>query len=487
MYKVVLVDDEPWILQGIASTFAWAQYDMAVAGSFTSARQALAAIKESKPDVVFTDIRMPGMTGLELLEALRRLGLDTEIVIISGYSEFQYAQEAIRGGAFDYCLKPVDESVSDMLLPRLKKRLDEKRRTLARKLVEFLDDEADMRGTDASALGLSSQFPYYQVAVFSDDAEDFLKRSLAGSTDTAFITLSTRRRHYLIANCTGDLSLSLQPYPGPDAIGISSVSDKFDHVPALVNQAMAAATSSFVTGRGGLYRYAPPQPQKLQSLVLRAAHLFDSRQAAELQALFRSLPDIWENSALTVEDLCWFWNRLSARMELCAPLKSKAAPLAALEWQQIEMQFEDMEDFCQTLLDGILRFHNNADQAGTPDAGFDKLLYYLRENYEKQLKLKELAPMFFLNKNYAGALFQKYAGMTFSEYVNKLRMEKARELLLTSSLPIVEVAEQTGYTDYFYFSKLFKKIFGVSPTVFRKTPLGGAAEDAIPPHGRGDV
>ncbi|MDF2927022.1 MAG: two component transcriptional regulator, AraC family [Paenibacillaceae bacterium] len=249
MYSVVLVDDEPWILKGIAQTFAWSEWGFQVIGAYSRSAMALDEILATRPDAVFTDIQMPGVSGIQLMEVLRQNGLDTEIVIISGFGQFEYAQQAIRAGAFDYCLKPLSEETSQSLLPRLKKRLDEK--------------HAAMKGNPPEA-------------VISEQEDD------------------------------------------------------------------------------------------------------------------------------------------------------------------------------------------------SDSTGFGRMLLYLNEHYQEQIQLKDLSQKFFFNKNYASALFKKHTGMTYSEYVNSIRINKAKELLVKTSLPVAEVAEKVGYTDYFYFNRIFKKITGVTPAGLRK-------------------
>lgn len=123
MNRAILVDDEYWALKGLETLFPWAEHGYALLGSFDDPVDALEAILAEKPDVVVTDIRMPEVSGLDLLRAAREKGLATEFVIVSGYGEFEYAQEAIRHGAFDYLLKPISYEKADALLGRLDVKL----------------------------------------------------------------------------------------------------------------------------------------------------------------------------------------------------------------------------------------------------------------------------------------------------------------------------------------------------------------------------
>mgnify|MGYP000161406916 CR=1 FL=1 len=126
MYRVLLVDDEAWALVGIRKIFKWNEKGFEVIGETTDSEEAFQMICEQKPDVVFTDIRMPEVSGIDLIKMTRDRGGDTEFVIISGFGEFSYAQEALRQGAFDYRLKPLQYSEADELLEKLFAHLEEK-------------------------------------------------------------------------------------------------------------------------------------------------------------------------------------------------------------------------------------------------------------------------------------------------------------------------------------------------------------------------
>jgi len=126
VYRVILIDDEAWTLAGLEKSFRWADRGFQVMQRFSSARTALDYLEKEAVDVVFTDIRMPGMTGLELLQRLREKANEAEVVIISGFSEFEYAKQAMHWRALDFLVKPVSLEEADILLRRLEIRLDEK-------------------------------------------------------------------------------------------------------------------------------------------------------------------------------------------------------------------------------------------------------------------------------------------------------------------------------------------------------------------------
>lgn len=119
MYSVYIADDEMWVIVGLKKRIEKTGLPFQVVGEANNGVMALEKIEKKKPDILFTDIRMPGYNGLELLELLRKKELDTKVVLISGYAEFEYAQSAIRNGAYDYLLKPIDQDKLQTVLERI--------------------------------------------------------------------------------------------------------------------------------------------------------------------------------------------------------------------------------------------------------------------------------------------------------------------------------------------------------------------------------
>lgn len=127
MYKTIIVDDEPWTIIDIEKTFCLDTMGFEIIGSYRTPQKALPAIVSKKPDLVITDIRMPGMTGLELIKSVREQNVNCEFIIVSGHSDFSYAQEAISYGVAGYCLKPLDPQETSEALNRARRHLDSRK------------------------------------------------------------------------------------------------------------------------------------------------------------------------------------------------------------------------------------------------------------------------------------------------------------------------------------------------------------------------
>src|SRR5262249_19230896 len=118
MYQVLIVDDEPWVAYGISRLIDWESLGYQVRGEAFDGITAVSWIQENHPDVIISDIRMPGLDGIELLEKVKEQGLTAEVILVSGYSEFEYARRALSLGAFDYLLKQIDKQLLENTLTR---------------------------------------------------------------------------------------------------------------------------------------------------------------------------------------------------------------------------------------------------------------------------------------------------------------------------------------------------------------------------------
>ena len=126
MYSVIIIEDEFWTLRGIIEIFPWTKHNMKVVQTFTDSTAALDYIVQNQPDIVITDIEMPDTNGIMLIKKLRERKVRSKILVLSAHSNFSYAQELIKLGIFEYCLKPIHRKDADLVLKRLKFSLDSK-------------------------------------------------------------------------------------------------------------------------------------------------------------------------------------------------------------------------------------------------------------------------------------------------------------------------------------------------------------------------
>jgi two-component system, response regulator YesN len=127
MFSVILVDDEPWALYGIHNSFNWGELSFEVIGETTNSLEALTIIETMKPDVVFVDVKMPGMSGIELIKLVRQKEIYCEFIVVSGFAEFEFAKEAVKFGVFYYLLKPIDIEEGNEVINKLSEKLRQRK------------------------------------------------------------------------------------------------------------------------------------------------------------------------------------------------------------------------------------------------------------------------------------------------------------------------------------------------------------------------
>lgn len=169
MHTVLLVDDEQWIVESIKAKGNWEKHWFQIIGERNDGEDAFQFIMSHRPDLVFTDIRMPGMSGLELMEKVRERGCNTEFIVVSGYSDFSYAKQAMHLGAADYLLKAVEEEELEAILVRLRAKLDAAKEMNRLRLKSFM-----VSGGQSGQNGQSGQ---------EDNAEFLEQSSLTDDTN----------------------------------------------------------------------------------------------------------------------------------------------------------------------------------------------------------------------------------------------------------------------------------------------------------------
>jgi two-component system, response regulator YesN len=474
MFKVLLVDDEPWALRGIRESFKWEEENFKVIAETTRSLEAFDIIIEERPDVVFTDIRMPVISGIELMQKVRESGLDTEFIVISGFDEFSYAQQALRQGAFDYCLKPLEIDYAKSLLVKLSHHLHDKNSSKEIGIFEAIIEKDINIKEILESYGLGNSKDYYQaVVIIARDPginNEILK--MLAAMDNVEIRIGHNKFLYLINTSTDIKASIILNETSSNYIGISGLSDSPKDALKLYLEADIAAKGYFVYRECCVFSYKRKNIDVLNDFVKSFCTLFDEVKYQELKNLIRDIPDFFRKNELFMEDLIYFWNQIVAFVNRKFAKKSIEIGLEFLDHVQLVYQFKNIEAFTDSLLSQMTFLIEKTEvlqvTGDYANADFNKLISYIHEHIHEQLYLRDIAKIFFINPNYCCNLFKKLTNGTFSDYVNKLRIAKAKKLLTNYELTIEEIAQKVGYNDYYYFIKLFKKQLGVTPTKYRK-------------------
>lgn len=476
MYKVILVDDEIWSLEGLAVSFQWEENGFQVIGKYTESLEAVLRIKETYPDVVFTDIRMPDMTGLEMMREIRETNLDTEFIIVSGYAEFEYAREAVRQGAFDYNLKPVDFEEADKLLKRLKDHLDHRRFILDGRILQSILYE----GGEMERFRPLAQCARILAAVIHGESQDFswseLWRPFAVEK-IAYVKLliSENERIIVYDGTKTDFVKSWREYlqrkiEGKGYGGIS-LTGQYKDLPLLIKEAILAASGYFIGKETGVTEYEVIVNPYYETYGRKLCSAILENKYEEACVILDETVNLVKSENLGIFYIVRLWNQITILLH--ENLRdSTRIHIEYLDFLQITRKFGNVDELGQYLkieIAEILISQKEQIESGkNVNENFMELLKYVDEHYCEKLNLNGLADKFFLNMSYCSELFKKVTKLNFSDYLTKIRMEKAAVLLSEGRYMTREVAEMTGYSDPFYFSKVFKKYYGVTPAYFQQ-------------------
>lgn len=470
MYRVLLVDDEPLTFIGMRNVFNWNEAGFEIIAQTTDPYEALDIITGQKPDIVFADVRMPEISGLELIKRVRERGLDTEFVIVSGFAEFSYAQEALRHGAFDYCLKPVKIDTDNLLLKRLSSHLQNKKLYKDYGIFEKLMEERTTISQCLEFAGVQGACEYFQAVVaIYETPWDFKKLEIPN--EKLFLRLSSRKYLTLVGVQEAlDRSALLSFYSCRCSAGISRMAGSDAYLHDLYRQADLAVCNEFIYRQKGVYCYKPKNLPFANRLVANIIKDIENNGIKELKAVFDALPDTFGKNGLGLEDAVYLWNRITAFKAGLSEDKGIDTDLGFIDYDDIIERFDSFGIFFATLYEMICPLISTEEaKGGYSNENFLKLIDYVDAHYTERLFLKKLAADFYINLNYCCELFKKIKGCTFSEYVTGLRMKKAAELLKGGGLTIAEVANASGYDDYFYFNRVFSKHYNLSPAKYMRS------------------
>lgn len=525
MLKVLIADDEQLICRLVQILADWETLGMEVVGTAENGLEALEKIENLQPDILITDIRMPGLSGLELIEEAKRCKPDLEVMIISGYAHFEYAQSAIKFGVGNYLLKPIKK---EELMSTLRMLGD---RCLARQegaLKDSRSRESRQRDMERIRAGL---------------VRDVLNR------ETGELTRETLREEYYF-DCPGEyfqvflLKIDCdREEMGQAAVGLVKEKAKEILVP-FVERAGGRTVFEFEEFTGcGIVNYDRGQREELRrafrdgvneldarknlfgpvefSLILgteeeeaagipvsaeRAKHVLPERWVSGTGKVLESVPrgcgdkrELLENYGRNIRDAMERMDMEEGRRavrELQSGLMampgvcgrdvleavSAAGHLFVSRLETVRME-ECLQDFVErvgqcgsaaqvfavleimqeSLMGDILTVRRN--EALRP---VRMAKQYVQKHFRESITLEDVCEATGFSVSYFSALFKKETGEGFSKYLTRVRMEEAKNLLRETGLPVAEICERVGYSDRKHFTAVFHKFTGLNPAEYRK-------------------
>lgn len=511
--RILIVDDEILVRQGIRHHLDWERFGFRIVGEAANGKEALELMDRLSPHIVITDIVMPVMDGEEFTRVLKAHYPQVEVVVLSSYGEFHYVRSTFQSGVADYILKPKLET--EELLQVLQKTarkipgLALKARTAeggmsVERLLERL-----LAGYDAEDGGrLAEYFPYGAFVLLGADLSRVAGEpsgyiaGLAAGLQVRFKELAFPAAAKIIDADSKQL-LMLVNMPREHEVEVLAGLRELAEQKSGSMPEMVWAVSSLFIELGKLEEVYREEWLKLISYrfyfpgltVMRLSELpsasapetFDmKRLTAELRKgqlapAFGRLRDYVAQAAGNYrqppfELKSFLGNSVFNITIILADLYDQVKELDEMKYTYFKA-IDEAQDAAGAVK-SLYAFLEEAEklaaattsQAG--DSNMKKLLEYIDEHYGEPLSLSSLSRHFHFNPSYLSSYFSSHNDEGFSEYLNKLRIAKAAELLRADELSISEISGRVGYADHSYFTKVFKKQTGMSPSVYRRQHLG---------------
>ena len=525
MIRVVIADDEARICQLIIALGAWDRLGVEVAGVAQNGVEALELVRSTAADMLITDIRMPGRSGLELIEQVRQISPNIKIIIISGYASFEYAQRALKNGVNDYLLKPINrqalneavERLADMIRAEQQSRaaMDAsvaRMETLHRERSALISDLLSMNPPRADRAGLEERYHFScRSGAFQTLA---LKMDIPPSGDDGTILNAVREKalarleEILEKGCVDAVCLPQDSClyavfccedeamdPLRDAlrellrkmaawnslyggVGFSIALGARCEDPAALPESLTGArlgvAERLIDGTGKLLEKAvsgqEPVTKRLSDdcfrQLNRAIDELDSagvaRTIARLRQSVEALRGIHGWEIL--ELVAETGNTLIARLDLPDKRQIRDRFTRACDaCQTVDALFDALSETAQRCME--LMCDQKRDSVTRP---VRQACEYIRQHYDEQISLEEVSAQVGLSPAYLSMLFKKEMNEGFAHYLMTVRIDQAREMLRETTMSVAEICGRVGYNDLKHFTHIFEKSVGVKPGVYRK-------------------
>lgn len=511
--SVMIADDEENIRAGLKCIMDWDDLGFSVDYEAENGEQALDIIEKSSPEVVVMDLNMPRIQGIDVIKKAREKGYPGRFIILSGYSDFKYAQSAIKYGVTNYLTKPIDEDELQKTLEdigkemSLEKEEEGKLQTIRKKARDSVIQDL----LRSSAPGLNEDelskmkllYDKYQVVVYETYHTDRqrpeykLPELLSAFIDTGEYESCIMNERAVIL-LKGKVAISrfhkfldhydkrpLQEHSPLDAIFLTygRCVDKPMDIKISCDEAMKLCDRRFFGDRG-VHKMGYESLDILNSkknVVITRDMLRDYTQktigflqAGSIDRALETLNEMKaclcasnENSTAIriymTDMILQIKNQISRIYQGSGDIFAENSEI--IDFLETRFYLYEIFEYIQDIALKIVQMVRGRQGARST---MEDASSYVDHNYFKNLTLEEVAPLFGYNNVYFGKVFSKEIGVSFNTYLNKKRIEEAKKLLAGSDIKIYDIAERVGYSDVDYFGRKFRSMEGVSPADYRK-------------------
>ncbi len=524
MYRIIIIDDEPLILAGIASLIIWENYECSIIGKATNGPSAFDMIMELQPDIVITDIRMPVLNGLELVEKCKENNCSFAFIVLTNLEEFHLVKKALSLGASDYLVKiDLNEEALVAALERAKESCDlivNKKRRLIDGPQENTQEELD-KITFRSVLfsqeevpdmpeELMERYPAPFIILFTlkpihinfetgGESYDLHSVSrqlidiLGGIAARSFFhntILEYRQDTFLIiASLKGDtfsqstisefchkFSVALKTYFELSAVfGVSRLKETISDLPEAFSEAQSAlnyyyfdSSSQVVLYQGQPSCFSQAKNFNINVFKKELAAYINQNDSEKLASIFEDILTLFRENKPRKEQatsaciniytyLYSFFETGNGSYQDIFPYTINIAEQLS-QFNSLEDILEWLRSFCQKLCRLL-----NDRKSTRSDKLVDLARGYIKEHYMEKLTLVDVAEALNISSGHLSSTFKKLTGNTLSDYIAQVKIQHAMELIDTHQYLMYDISDKLGFDNPYYFSKVFKKVTGISP------------------------
>lgn len=483
MKTLLIVEDEKMIRLGIKNMIQKSGVPIEIIIECNNGETAWEILQEQQVDVMFTDIRMPKMDGIELVQKMQELDSKPLTVVISGYDDFSYAVEMLRMGVREYILKPVDREQIVAIMHKLEDEVQKHNEEIQKKYqmslqqLRYLCTEPHMDEKEKELLQnqYRSQFfeEEYVVCCCNCDIEE-------EESSSASIYLGTVGGHQIYIVESKNAEFLLKNELSHLYIGMSKPVIGIEHLQEAYRQAGIMRKLAFATGKQVLeydgiamldedVYLSETQQQQLDAAV----RMLGTDRIADVVKLITDTVKKMGDSLFLIES---FEKQIQYFIRQAA--KSYEQVLKVQEDDILELQniyqYQTMQDYIETLKEWVIKFNELISEEFDDYKNKQKIqqaVSFIHENFQKDLNMAVVSNHISMNYSLFSFSFKQYTGKNFVTYLKELRIQEAKRLLEETDMRVIEISQAVGYENEKHFMKTFKAICGVSPTEYRKNAL----------------
>jgi len=511
MYQIMLVDDDPIALVELKSMIEWDALGCALLAEASSGKAAIELMKECKPDIVFTDISMPHVSGVELIDYIHEMDGKIKVVALSAYDDFDYVRGSLKNGAKDYLLKHrmTKESINDLIRSLIEEIEAEQSRgapsasgeSRSDLLLEIVEGYADIGR-------LAGRLEREKLAWLRDDL-----LAAVGGVDALFgdegghppdertmrividEAIKYYRDYFLVPLEPGVFLLVFGAAGKPER----EIEEIVRQIQSTVFRFCNVALSFVISERFRGAETVKSEKDALKSCLLEQYFRGNKNFIARKERLEQPDVTLNDDQLMRLDEILYgdertivdYFDGLFAElaqkrlskewfqllyMEVVMFLKRKVKAMQLDEKtvfrneQPVEIwtSFKTCGDMKSYLVGKCIGIQKELKKSFAKHSLAERAMKYVEERYREKITLRQVADALYVSPSYLSRMFKKSTGLNLVTYMNRVKMKHARELILQRKMSLQEIAYEVGIANYNYFYILFKETYGISPSDFLK-------------------